>query len=225
MFLADEAGTRERVRRAVSQFGPITAGSLASRLGLTAAAVRRHLDSLAAAGAVEERQTVVSSRGRGRPARHYVLSAEGHEPLVSNYEEIATAALSFVAERAGEPAVRDFVQRFWEPSVSAYAEATSQEHTVEARTAALGEKLTERGFAATVRAMPNGPFQGLQLCQGHCPVLHLARAYPQFCQMEARAFSDLLGVHVQRLATLADGSHVCTTFVPTQVGHITERAR
>ena len=42
-----------------------------------------------------------------------------------------------------------------------------------------------------------------------------AREFPQFCDAETDAFSRLLGVHVQRLATLAHGDHVCTTFVPT----------
>ena len=35
-----------------------------------------------------------------------------------------------------------------------------------------------------------------------------------FCEAERESFSRLLGVHVQRLATLAQGDHVCTTFVP-----------
>ena len=34
-------------------------------------------------------------------------------------------------------------------------------------------------------------------------------------EAEAQAFSRLLGVHVQRLATLAGGGHACTTHVPT----------
>ena len=39
--------------------------------------------------------------------------------------------------------------------------------------------------------------------------------FPELCEAETEAFSRLLGVHVQRLATLAQGDHVCTTFVPT----------
>jgi predicted ArsR family transcriptional regulator len=55
----------------------------------------------------------------------------------------------------------------------------------------------------------------VQLCQGHCPVQHVATEFPALCEAETEAFSRLLGVHVQRLATLAHGDHVCTTFVPT----------
>jgi hypothetical protein len=45
-------------------------------------------------------------------------------------------------------------------------------------------------------------------------VQHVAERFPQLCEAETEAFSALLGVHVQRLATLAGGHHVCTTFVP-----------
>jgi len=45
-------------------------------------------------------------------------------------------------------------------------------------------------------------------------VQHVAAEFPEFCDAETEAFSELLGVHVQRLATLAQGDHVCTTFVP-----------
>ncbi len=43
----------------------------------------------------------------------------------------------------------------------------------------------------------------------------VASEFRQFCDAETDAISRILGVHVQRLATLAGGEHVCTTFVPT----------
>ncbi len=42
----------------------------------------------------------------------------------------------------------------------------------------------------------------------------VAAEFPQFCELETEAFARLLGVHVQRLSTLAGGGHVCTTFIP-----------
>ena len=71
------------------------------------------------------------------------------------------------------------------------------------------------GFAASARPVQAGALAGVQLCQGHCPVQHAAEQFPTFCEAETDAFSRLLGVHVQRLATLAGGHHVCTTFIPT----------
>ena len=82
-----------------------------------------------------------------------------------------------------------------------------------ARARALADALTADGYAATVREVGNGGF-AVQLCQGNCPVQEVAGEFPQLCEAETQAFSRLLNVHVQRLATLADGEHVCTTSVP-----------
>ena len=55
---------------------------------------------------------------------------------------------------------------------------------------------------------------GEQICQHHCPVAHVAEQFPQLCEAETAAFGRLLGTHVQRLATIAHGDGVCTTFIP-----------
>ena len=76
--------------------------------------------------------------------------------------------------------------------------------------------MSRQGFAASTRPVAEGtPLAGVQLCQGHCPVQHVAASHPEFCEAERAAFSEVLGVHVQRLASLAHGDHVCTTFIPT----------
>jgi predicted ArsR family transcriptional regulator len=45
-------------------------------------------------------------------------------------------------------------------------------------------------------------------------VQSIAEDFPQLCEAETKAFSHLLGVHVQRLATIAGGGYMCTTHVP-----------
>jgi predicted ArsR family transcriptional regulator len=55
---------------------------------------------------------------------------------------------------------------------------------------------------------------GVELCQHHCPIAHVAAEFPQLCEAETELFSQLLGTHVQRLATIAHGDGVCTTFIP-----------
>ncbi|MGH3355021.1 MAG: helix-turn-helix domain-containing protein, partial [Nocardioidaceae bacterium] len=44
--MTDDAPTRERVAHTILQNGPSTVASLAERLDLTPAAIRRHLDQL-----------------------------------------------------------------------------------------------------------------------------------------------------------------------------------
>ena len=43
---------------------------------------------------------------------------------------------------------------------------------------------------------------------------HVAEQFPQLCDAETAALGRLLDVHVQRLATIAHGDGVCTTFIP-----------
>jgi predicted ArsR family transcriptional regulator len=74
----------------------------------------------------------------------------------------------------------------------------------------LAHFLTEEGYAATIHDRGVGE----ELCQHHCPIAHVAAEFPQLCEAETEMFSSLLGTHVQRLATIAHGDGVCTTFVP-----------
>ena len=134
----------------------------------------------------------------------------------SDYDDVATSALRFLAEHAGAEAVGVFArERNAELEQRYAAQLAKAGQDVTARAEALATALTADGFAASTRPVGAGtPLAGVQLCQGHCPVQHVATQFPAFCDAETDAFSRLLGVHVQRLATLAHGEHVCTTFIP-----------
>ncbi|KNX39323.1 ArsR family transcriptional regulator [Luteipulveratus halotolerans] len=212
-----ETRTRDRVKQAVSEHGPITAAELAGRLGLTPAAVRRHLDCLADAGLLEEHEKAATgARRRGRPARAYVLTEAGHTDLREDYDSLAADVLRFLAEHAGSGAVTAYAQqRARELAERLARELDAAGDDIGDRTAALAAGLRREGYAASARPVATGtPLAGVQLCQGHCPVRDVAAEFPQLCEAEAEMFSDVLGVHVQRLASLAHGEHVCTTFVP-----------
>jgi predicted ArsR family transcriptional regulator len=75
----------------------------------------------------------------------------------------------------------------------------------------VAERLTEQGFAASVEPLAR---DGAQLCQHHCPVVDAAGEFPELCDAETHALGRLLGRHVTRLATLAQGDGVCTTLIP-----------
>src|SRR4051794_34227538 len=202
----------------VSADGPITAAELGRHLDLTPAAVRRHLDVLVEQGAVVPHEPSGGRRGRGRPARAYVVSDAGHSALETDYDSLAVEVLRFLESTAGPDSVTHFARSRVADLEQRYAvRLAGAGPDPAARAAVLVEALSEDGFAATARPVGAGGLTGVQLCQGHCPVQHVATAFPAFCEAETDAFSRLLGVHVQRLATLAGGDHVCTTFVPTVV--------
>lgn len=212
-----ESRTRDRVLRVVSQRGPITASTLAEVLDLTDTAIRRHLKNLVADGLIEPHDAGSVRRGRGRPARSWVVSAAGHQALASDYDHLAGEALRFLADTAGPDAVAAFAERRVAEIEGRFESALEEAgDDAQGRAEALVEVLNSAGYAASTRPVAGaGPaLTGIQVCQGHCPVGHVAAEFPQFCDAETEAFSRMLGVHVQRLATLAHGDHVCTTFVP-----------
>ncbi len=113
-----------------------------------------------------------------------------------------TAVTTFADHRAGQLA--DQLQQ----------RIASRASTVSA-VDAVAAALTDEGYAAN--SEPAG--QGVQLCQHHCPVAHVAAEFPELCEAETRALADVLGTYVQRLATIAHGDGVCTTFIPNSGRH------
>ncbi|MBC9724726.1 ArsR family transcriptional regulator [Streptomyces sp. TRM68367] len=218
-----ERSTRNRVARSILDHGPSTVAELAGRLGLTQAAVRRHLDALAADDVVEAReQRVYGTRTRGRPAKVFALTDCGRDAFDQSYDTLAVDALRWIAAReGGDQAVAAFARARIRAHASAYRKAV-EAAAPEQRTEALAKALSTDGYAATARSAPH-PQQGQQLCQHHCPVAHVAEQFPQLCEAETEFFAELLGTHVQRLATIAHGDGVCTTFIP-QISKTTTKA-
>jgi predicted ArsR family transcriptional regulator len=212
------AGTRERVALTLLENGPSTAVAVAERLGVTAAAVRRHLDALVEDGFAEPRPARThGQRGRGRPAKVVALTDTGREAFYQAYDDLAASALRYLADAAGERAVTDFARQRVAELESRYRPAVDAA-APEERTRVLAHALTADGYAASAGRAP-AAVAGEQLCQHHCPVAHVAEQFPQLCEAETEAFARLLGRHVQRLATIAHGDGVCTTFVPASPAH------
>jgi predicted ArsR family transcriptional regulator len=209
---AIDARTRDRVTQLLIELGPSTAAELSRRLGLSPAGIRRHLDAMCATGAITagtpRALPAKAQRGRGRPARLYALTDAGHAAGPAAYDELATSALGFLAEHGGEDAVGEFARR----RAADLAERVSARMQSGAGSGPqeLAVALTAEGYAATVHPVATGT----QLCQHHCPVQAVAQQFPQLCDAETAALSQLLDTHVQRLATIAHGDGVCTTHVP-----------
>ncbi len=212
-----EAGTRVRVLSLIVELGPITAADLAEQLDLTSAAVRRHLAALEAEGRINVQDAILGAkRGRGRPAKHFVAAPEAHPGLGDEYAGAALAALSQLRNALGPEAIDEFASGRASELRERYAPLVEKAgEDLESRAHALVKALSKDGYAATLRPTSGGV--AVQLCQGHCPVLQIAKEHPELCEEETRLFSDLLGVHVQRLATLAGGGHVCTTHIPVKI--------
>lgn len=229
-----EERTRDRVLRGVLNHGPVSAASLGELLSLTPAAVRRHLDALESSNMIEVAPIKKHGAGAGRPARRYVIAPQGHERLGNDYLLIARNALQMLRDTVGDGALEAFasaraaeMEARYRPVVEAAGD------NVAARAKALAEAMSRDGFVATAqvteppvgRSVPEHFLASIQLCQGHCPVRDLAEDFQVFCEQETGIISDLLGVDVRRLSTMASGAHVCTTHVPLNRETVAENAK
>lgn len=211
--------TRKAIIRLLLESGSITASAIGDRLGLSAAGVRRHLDALIDAGDAEANPAAAwQQEGRGRPAKRYRLTAAGRAKLEHTYDDLASAAMRQLREIGGDQAVATFARRRIDTILAGVARAEdADDQHVEAAAERIAGAFTQAGYATTttrVGGAAHGPLQGVQICQHHCPVSHVAEEFPELCEAEAQAMAEVLGTHVQRLATIVNGDCACTTHVP-----------
>ena len=210
--------TRGAIIKLLLESGPITASSIGERLGLSAAGVRRHLDALIEAGDAQAHAAAAwQQEGRGRPAKRYLLTADGRGKLEHTYDDLASAAMRQLREIGGDDAVRTFARRRID-SILAGVEPVSggdeaDPKDIEAAADRIADALSGAGYVTTTTRVGK-PVKGVQICQHHCPVSHVAEQFPELCEAEQAAMSEVLGTHVQRLATIVNGDCACTTHVP-----------
>src|SRR5215217_41676 len=186
--------TRGAIVQLLLESGPITAGEIGERLGISAAGVRRHLDALMDAGDAQSSAAAAwQHHGRGRPAKRYRLTAAGRAKLGPTYDDLAVAAMRQLREIGGDDAVRTFARRRIDSILAGVSDGPED---VEAKADRVAAALTKAGYATSTTPV-SGPIHGIQLCQ-----------------TEREAFAEILGTHVQRLATIVNGDCACTTHVP-----------
>ena len=209
----------ERVARSLHEVGPGTAGQLAERLGLTAAAVRRSLTALVDAGLAQAGERApfgpAPASRRGRPSHVYSLTAAGRSACAQGSDDLALEALNFVARTQGKQAVRAFAAE----RTRAIVDVPDEHDPVDA-VSAVADSLRRAGYAAEVAGVAG---HTVQLCQHACPMADAATAFPEICEAETEVLSQVLGVHVTRLATIAHGDGVCTIAVPVPTSERSNR--
>lgn len=205
--------TRRAIVRLLLESGSITAAEIGRDLGISAAGVRRHLDALVDGGDAEANPAAAwQQAGRGRPAKRYRLTPAGRAKLEHTYDDLASAAMRELREIGGDEAVQSFARRRID-TILAGVPAAESEDDVAVAAEGVADALTRAGYATTTTRV-GGPVQGIQICQHHCPVSHVAEEFPELCEAERQAISEVLGTHVQRLASIANGDCACTTHVP-----------
>lgn len=195
-------GTRERVLQLIIEHREVRVEELADALGITGAAVRRHLDHLRADGLIDARQ-VRQPTGRPYHAYHPTEAAEGSLP--GHYAELIARMLQSVSEQDVAVGV-----------TSRMAESVAARHRSEVRAtggedviAQVTESLKREGILDGWRQEADG----FHLVNGSCPYRWAAEVSSLPCESDRKVIELLVGEHVEQVHRIVDGSPICEYLV------------
>jgi predicted ArsR family transcriptional regulator len=191
----------------LKRWGPLTVAELGGRLGVTAAAVRRHLEQLERDGIVVQTRQPSS---RGRPAHLYSLTADGHELFPRAYDQLALHLLGAASSAFGPGAVEELFERRQRLLAAAYRDRAAAALAA-GGVAGLARELAaiqdENGYMATSVDGQDGP----EVLEHNCAIGRVAAEHPAACRCELELLRELAGpeVTVERIAHLQAGDPHC----------------
>lgn len=180
----------------------LTARELAERFGVTANALRRHLDALEADALVRHDREV---RGVGAPVHAYTLTAAGEALFPQAYAPVLEAVLDTLREAAGAEGVRTAIRRQWAPLVSGAGSRLAELPLAE-RAQLVAELRSSQGYMAEATPAEDG---SITLREHHCAVRDVVARFPEICAAEQALMEELLGVPVVRTQYIPAGCAVC----------------
>jgi predicted ArsR family transcriptional regulator len=201
--------TAVRTRRAIVQLlkqeGRLDAETLATRLGITAMAVRQHLYAL------QDEQLVTyqeESRPMGRPAKLWQLTAAADRFFPDGYAELTLSLLNSVKQAFGEAGLDHLLEVRSQQQLDSYNQQMKGKRSLKQRLNQLVEIRTHEGYMAEVQAQVDGSFL---LIENHCPICAAAKVCTGLCAKELEIFQSILGdkTTIQRVEHIISGERRC----------------
>jgi predicted ArsR family transcriptional regulator len=94
------------------------------------------------------------NRGRGRPAKVFVITDAGRSAFEHAYDDLATSALRFLERAYGPQAVAEFARQQVAETERRYLPVVAQASDLTARVHALADALSGDGYAAAAGPAP-----------------------------------------------------------------------
>ncbi len=197
--------TKDRLMYALKSRGPNTAATMAKHLGVTAVAVRQHLDALLESDLVEFEDLKGTV---GRPRRTWRLSEAGNRKFPDNHGGVLVDLLGNIKELYGDDGLQRLIDARADQSLKSYLSAMKSAKTLSDKLHCLAEQRSEEGYMAEV--LKDGE-DGYLFAENHCSICAAARSCQQFCRSELDLFQNVLGddVRVERVEHILKGDRRC----------------
>jgi predicted ArsR family transcriptional regulator len=197
---------RAAVRELLKREGPISAGSAAQRLGITAMAVRQHLYALRNTG---EADHVEEARPRGRPVKLWRATQAADPHFADSHSALAADLIVQMKKAFGEDGLDRLLKLRNAELEKTYRAKTDRARTLKAKLEALVRIRSAEGYLAEVRR--DSETGAWLFVENHCPICAAARLCTGLCREELALFHRVLGknVRVERLSHILAGAGRC----------------
>jgi predicted ArsR family transcriptional regulator len=198
-------GTREQVLGLVIERREARAEELAAALGISAVAVRRHLDNLRADGLIDVRTV---KQATGRPFYAFFPTERALGTIPDGYADLLERVLRSVEER-GE-VTSAVAERMAETVASRHLAEIPAGASGEERIVQVTESLKEEGILDHWHTAHDG----FHLVNCTCPYRRAAEVSRLPCESDRKAIELLVGAEVLQVHRIVDGDSCCEYVVP-----------
>ena len=204
MTRSPQVSTRDAVLDLLIERGELDAGQLATTLGITVQAMRRHLRSLADEGLIEASTSI---NGPGRPSNRWCLTTQGRDRFPNAADSFAIGLLDSTRACLPETTLKALMDQQAEQKAAAYRTQLGDVSLAE-RLETLVALRREEGYVTICSRDADGISWLLQ--EMHCSVQRIAEEFPAVCDQELllirRTVQDCT---VERVHWRLEGGHAC----------------
>lgn len=182
---------RHKILAYMMKYRASSAREISRGLKMSAATVRHHLRVLLSDGRLESASVRIRST-RGRPEKVYSI------PLAALGDNLPALSEALLAETGRTVRVEALAKRL-------AGESDFASQPIARRLNLVVEKLNQMNYHARWEAGSDGP----RAIFGHCPYAAIVARHPELCKMDALLLEKMMGVLMESLTTIREGSSSC----------------
>ncbi len=205
--------TREQVLKLVRGHREMSIAQIAASLGVSQAAVRRHLDMLRGDGFIDVK---LDRHGVGRPSLLFFPTERGEEGAGQRYLQLLTRLFrrldSMDEARVGGKSGREVL----DGAIAEVSYEVAAAHAGEVVGSTLAERVERTSAALKTEGIVDGWTQegeSFRLVNGECPYLRVAEMTDACCRADRQTIALLVQGEVEQIRRIADGQPVCEYIV------------
>ncbi|CAM3471092.1 helix-turn-helix transcriptional regulator [Cytobacillus oceanisediminis] len=207
-MLVGAKSTKDLILRLIKTSGRLSIIEMASELGITEMAVRRHIQILEKDAYIE---SVILRQTKGRPSKLYQLTKKGEDLFPKKYKQLSVELLKELKSMGQESLITELFTRRKNRLVQQYEIQTS-EKTFAEKLEILTEIQSIEGFMPEIRKEEGQ----IHLKEYNCPYIETAAEFKQICKSEKEFIKDFLDTNEVEIKSCMAAGDGCCHYIITQ---------